>query len=260
MEFSLPEFPTAPGAQAAFAAVCFLILAGLAFLIFPVAVGRFLGLESRDNRPGGVGELRAAGGLVAGLAVATLMFDQPVLYTTVAIALLISTFGRILSLMSDKAATALNFLLLLVQFVLTGATLYYFFDVFTPDMQIGIPEEMNAKLVFYIYAALAVLGALVMFGPRMSMTISGLGVTAEKASAITTVRSAGGFALGAGLAGMAIQNPMVDLGLAAALALAVCGRLVALAINRGNYLYAGIALVIEGAAAAVVINHVASMM
>lgn len=260
MEFSLPEFPSAPGAQAAFAAVCFLILTGLALLIFPAAVGRFLGLESRESRPGGIGELRAAGGLVAGFAIATLMFDQPVLYTAVAIALLISTFGRILSLMSDSAATALNFLLLMVQIVLTGATLYYFFDVFTPGMQMAIPEELGARLVFYTYAALAVLGALVMFGPRMAMAISGLGVTAEKASAITTIRSAGGFVLGAGLAGVAIQNPMVDLGFAAALALTVVGRLLALALNRGNYLYAGIALVVEAAAAAVVINHVAGMM
>ena len=139
MEFSLPEFPTAPGAQAAFAAVCFLILVGLLFLIFPVSVGRFLGLESRETRPGAVGELRAAGGLLAGLAIATLMFDQPVLYTALAIALLISTFGRILSLMSDSAATLFNFLLLSVQIVLTGATLYYFFDVFTPDFNLWKP-------------------------------------------------------------------------------------------------------------------------
>jgi hypothetical protein len=260
MEFSLPEFPTAPGAQAAFAAVCFLILVGLLFLIFPVSVGRFLGLESRETRPGAIGELRVVGGVLAGLSIATLIFDQPVLYTALAIALLISTFGRILSLMSDSAATLLNFLLLAVQIVLTGATLYYFFDVFTPDLQFAVPEAFDAKLVFYTYTALAVLGALVMFGPRMSMAISGLGVTAQKPSAITTIRSAGGFALGAGLAGMAISNPMVDLGFGAALGLAVIGRLIALALNRGNWIFAIVALVVEGAGAALIISYVMAMM
>jgi hypothetical protein len=260
MEFSLPEFPAAPGAQAAFAAVCFLILVGLLFLSFPASVGRFLGLESRETRPGAIGELRAAGGLLAGLSIATLMFDQPVLYTALAIALLISTFGRILSLMSDSAATLLNFLLLAVQIVLTGATLYYFFDVFTPDMQFAVPEAFNARLVFFAYAGLAILGALVMFGPRLSMAVAGLGVTAQKSSAITTIRSAGGFALGAGLAGMAISNPMVDLGFGAALGLAVVGRLIGLALNRGNWVFAVIALVVEGAGAALIISYVMTMM
>lgn len=260
MEFSLPEFPMAPGAQAAFAAVCFLILIGLLFLIFPASVGRFLGLESREARPGAIGELRAAGGMLAGLALATLMFDQPVLYTALAIALLISTFGRIVSLMSDAAATMLNILLLAVQMVLTGATLYYFFDVFTPDMQFSVPEAFHARLVYFTYAGLGVLGALVMFGPRLSMAISGLGATGEKASAISTIRSAGGFALGAGLAGMAISNPMVDLGLGVALGLGVVGRIVALAFNRGNYIFAGIALMVQGAGAALILSYVMNMM
>jgi len=270
MELSLPEFPTAPGAQAAFAAVCFLILIGLLFLIFPASVGRFLGLESRETRPGGIGELRAAGGLLAGLSIATLMFfDQPILCTVLGVALLLSTFGRILSLMSDKSATALNFLLLLVQVVLTGATLYYFFDVFKPGMQLAVPLELDAKLVFFTYAGLAILGALVMFGPRLSMAICGLGVTAEKASAITTIRSAGGFGLGLGLMGLMVsgnaENALVDLlmvnlAVAAALALAIIGRLVALALNRGNYTYAIVALVVEGAAAGIVISAVLSAM
>ncbi|MBL0374987.1 hypothetical protein JJB09_23515 [Rhizobium sp. KVB221] len=269
MEFSLPEFPSAPGAQAAFAAVGFLTVVGLSFLLFPTAVGRFLGLESHEKRPGGIGELRAAGGFLAGLSIATLMFDQPVLYTVVAIGLLLSTFGRVLSLMSDKASTLLNFLLLLVQAVLTAATLYYFFDVFRPDTQMAVPQALDARLVFFTYAGLTLLGALVMFGPRMSMTVSGLGVTAEKASAITTIRSAGGFALGVGLIGLFVsangENApmdflMANLGVAGAFILAVFGRLIALAFNRGNYVYAIVALVVEVVAAAAVVAHISTMM
>jgi hypothetical protein len=258
MEFSLPEFPSAPGAQAAFVAAAIAILLGLALLIFPGSVGRFVGLESRETRAGAIGELRASGGFLLGLSLATLMFDQPVLYTALGIAFAVSAFGRILSLMSDRAAGFLNFLLLLVQIVLAGALLYYFFDVFTPDMQFAVPEEMNTKLVFYTYVAIAAVGALMMFAPRISCRIVGLaGITDMGYSA---VRSAGGFALGSALTAMIAANPMMDLGIGAALAVAVLGRVIALAFNRGNYVYAVLALIIEGAAAALVISYVMSMM
>jgi hypothetical protein len=258
MEFSLPEFPSAPGAQAAFIAAGFSIFLGLVFLAFPGFCGQMVGLDSRESRAGAIGELRAAGGFLAGLALATLMFDQPVLYTALGSAFALAAFGRILSLMSDRAATFLNFLLLMVQIVLAGATLYYFFDVFSPDMQFAVPEEMNAKLVFYCYVAFAVLGALIMFAPRIACAIAGLDALAD--TGISSVRSAGGFALGTALIGMAVANPMMDLGFGAALAIAVFGRLLALLINRGNYIFAILALLVQGGGAALVISYVMGMM
>jgi hypothetical protein len=171
--------------------------------------------------------------------------------------------------MSDSAATLLNFLLLLVQIVLTSAVMYYFFDVIKPGMQVVVPEALDAKLVFLTYAALSVLGALVMFGPRMSMAVCGLGVTAEKTSAITTIRSSGGFVLGLGLIGLLVSGNaenapvdvlMVNLSVGAAFALAAVGRLIALALNRGNYVFAVIALLFEGAAAGILISNIMSVM
>jgi hypothetical protein len=145
-----------------------------------------------------------------------------------------------------------------VQIVLAGATLYYFFDVFSPDMQFAVPEEMNAKLVFYCYVAFAVLGALIMFAPRIACAIAGLDALAD--TGISSVRSAGGFALGTALIGMAVANPMMDLGFGAALAIAVFGRLLALLINRGNYIFAILALLVQGGGAALVISYVMGMM
>ena len=258
MEFSLPEFPSAPGAQAAFIAAAIAILIGLALLVFPGTIGRFLGLQSRDRRPGAIGELRADGGFMLGLALATLMFDQPVLYTALGVALAFAAFARIISLMSDRAATLLNFLVLIVQIVLAGASFYYFFDVFTPDMQLAVPEDMNARLAFYTYAAVAVVGVAMAFAPRIACSIVGLdGITD---TGYSSVRSAGGFAIGAALTAMAVANPMMDLGMGAALAIAVLGRVIALVFNRGNYAYAALALVIEAAAAALVISYVMGMM
>lgn len=254
MEFSLPEFPSAPGAQAAFVAAAIAIVLGLILLIFPGSIGRFLGLQSRATRPGAIGELRAAGGFLMGLALATLMFDQPVLYTALGIALAVAAFGRILSLMSDHPAKFLNFLLLLAQIVLAGASLYYFFDVFTPGMQFAIPEEGNARLIFYIYAGTAVIGAIMMFAPRIACRIVGLeGITDTR---YTSMRSAGGLAIGAAAVAMAAPQPMMDFGFGAALAVGAVGRVIALALNRSNYVYAVIALIVEGGAAAFLISSV----
>jgi hypothetical protein len=258
MEFSLPEFPSAPGAQAAFIAAAIAILLGLALFVFPGSIGRFLGLESRETRFGAIGELRASGGFLLGLSLATLMFDQPVLYTALGIALAVAAFGRILSLMSDRATDFLNVLLLLVQIVLAGASLYYFFDVFTPDLQFAPPDEMNAKLAFYTYIAIALIGAAMMFAPRISCGVAGLGGITDMG--YSAVRSAGGFAVGAALVAIVVANPMMDLGMGAALAVAVLGRVIALALNRGNYIYAVLALIIEGAAAALVISYVMGLM
>jgi hypothetical protein len=97
-----------------------------------------------------------------------------------------------------------------------------------------------------------------MFAPRISCRIAGLnGITDIGYS---TVRSAGGFALGAALVGAAVTNPMMALGFGAALAVAVIGRVIALALNRGNSIYAILALLVEGALAALVISYVAGMM
>lgn len=258
MEFSLPEFPSAPGAQAAFIAAAGVILIGLALLVFPGAIGRFLGLQGRDALPGAIGELRADGGFMLGLALATLMFDQPVLYTALGVALAVAAFARIISLMSDRAMTVRNVLVLIVQIVLAGASLYYFFDVFTPDLQLAVPEDMNARLAFYTYGAIAVVGLFMTFAPRISSAIAGLEGISD--AGYSAVRSAGGFAIGAALTAMAAANPMLDLGIGAALAVAVIGRVVTLVFNRGNLAYAALALVIEAAAAALVLSYVMGMM
>jgi hypothetical protein len=160
--------------------------------------------------------------------------------------------------MSDRAATFLNVLLLLAQIVLGGASLYYFFDVFTPGMQLAMPDELNARFVFYTYVGVAVVGLVMMFAPRIASRIAGL--EGMNDMGYTSVRSAGGFGIGAATVGMVAANPMMDLGFGAALAVAVAGRLIALILNRGNYVYAIVALVAEGAAAAIVISNVIGMM
>jgi hypothetical protein len=265
-----PQYPSAPGAQAAFIAAAVAILIGLFMLIFPVTSGKILRLESRETRPGAIGELRASGGFLLGLAVSALMFEQPPFYTALGLAFAVSAFGRVISLMSDRAASLVNVLLLFLQVALAGALLYYFFDVFTPGMDFGLPDELKSQLAFYTYVAIAVLGTLMMFAPRISSYVVGIdGITD---AGFTSVRSAGGFALGASLLGILLvgspharEAPFekmlyINLAFAVALAFAVIGRLIALAFNRGNYIYAIVALLVEAAVAAIMFAYVAALM
>jgi uncharacterized protein YjeT (DUF2065 family) len=267
-----PEYPTTPGAQAAFIATAIVIVFGLASLLFPSNVGRFLGLESRATRPGAIGEIRVAGGFQLGLALIVLLFDQPVLYTLLGLALALAAFGRILAMMSDHAATIRNMLILAVQAALAAAALAHFFDTFPNPIipAFALPDAIEPRLALYAHAALVLMGALTMFAPRLASSLPGLASIGDGGYA--ALRSAGGFALVVGtFAVLFVANPdardtpfdkllYVNMVIVAALSLSIIGRLIALALNRGNFIYALIALLAELAACAAVMAYVGAIM
>ncbi|MBB1249695.1 DUF4345 family protein [Rhizobium sp. G21] len=119
MEFSLPEFPATPVGQAAFVSAALALAFGLLYLIIPQRMGRLIGLQS--GRVGAIGELRPAGGFLAGIAAATLLLDQPILYAALGLSLGLGAFGRLLSLMSDQAASLVNIVMLVLQAIMAGA-------------------------------------------------------------------------------------------------------------------------------------------
>jgi hypothetical protein len=265
-----PVFPEQPWPQAAFVSAAVLLLAGLLMLAFPATGGRVLGLEGSATRPDGIGEIRPAGGFLAGFALATLMFfDQPVLAATLGVAMAVAAFARLISLMSDSSATLLNLLLFLVQAIFAVALLFYFTDVVTNELVLGVPTEIMPRLVFFTFAALAVIGVIVLFAPRIAMNVTGLWVISDKQGGVASVRSTGGFMLGTGLFGMAIAGYwqsqfimllMLCFGFIVALALSAIGRLLALTLNRGNLVFNAIALVVQIAAMGVVITYIGGAM
>lgn len=265
-----PVFPAEPWPQAAFVSVAVLLIAGVLMLVFPATSGRVLGLEDAQTRPGGIGEIRPTGGFLAGFALATLMFfDQPVLAAALGSAMTVATFARLISLMSDTSASLLNLLLFVVQTIFSVALLYYFTDAVTNELQLGLPSELLPQLVFFVFAGLAVIGFLILFAPRIAMNIAGLWVAADKPGGIASIRSTGGFMLGAGGFGMAIagywQSQFVVLlmlcfGFIVAMALAIIGRLLALAIDRGNLVFNVVALVVQLAMTSVVLAYVGGAM
>jgi hypothetical protein len=265
-----PVFPAEPWPQAAFVSVAVLLLVGVAMLAFPVTCGRVLGLDSAAARPGGIGEIRPTGGFLGGYALATLMFfDQPVLCAGFGVAMAVAGFARMISLMSDISASLLNVLIFLVQLIFAVAMLYYFGQAITNELQLGVPTELMPQIVFFVFAAFAVVGFLVLFAPRIAMGAAGLWVLADKQGGIASVRSTGGFMLGLGLFGMAVagywQSQFVVLlmlcfGVIVALVLSVIGRLLALVLNRGNLVFNAIALFVQIAATILMISYVGGAM
>lgn len=258
MELSLPEFPTQPWPQAAFIATALLILIGLGLLAFPVAGGRILGLTERDGRLGGIGILRAAGGFLSGLALVTLLFDQPVLYAGLGVALAFAAFGRLVSLMSDSGGVIANIGLLLVQIALSAALMFYLKDVLSPSFSFAMPTEFANLLAFFSYCAIGALGLVVLFMPRISMVVAGLTTASGRNEA--AIRAAGAFAAGVALSAIYFANQMMDFGMAGAMCLAVIGQILALILNRGNYIFAAIALLAEAAISGGIIFYVFGMM
>ena len=265
-----PVFPAEPWPQAAFLSVLVLLLAGMVMLAFPRTSGRVLGLAGSEARPGGIGEIRPTGGFLAGLSLATLMFfDQPVLAAAMGSAMSLSAFARLISLMSDRSTSLLNLLLFIVVVILAVALLSYFADVVTNELVLGIPTETMPKLVFLVFAGFAAIGFLVLFAPRIMMNAAGLWVTAERPGGIASVRSTGGFLLGTGLFGMAISGYwesqfvvllMLCFGFVVALVVSIVGRLLAMALNRGNLVFNAAALAVQVVAALAVITYIGGAM
>lgn len=265
-----PVFPDQPWAQAAFIAALVLGVAGVLMLAVPATCGRVLGLEGSQRRPGGIGELRAVGGFLGGFALATLMFfDQPVLPAGLGVAMALAAFARLISLMSDMSASLLNVLLFLVQSLFAVALLTFLGEALSEELKFGVPTSLVPQLLFFTFAAVAAIGLIVLFAPRIAMNAAGLWVLADKPGGIASVRSTGGFMLGAGLFGVVVAGYwdtqfavllMFGFGMAFALALSVLGRLLALVFERGNLVFNAIALAAQVAAALVVTTYISTAM
>jgi hypothetical protein len=211
-------------------------------------MGRLTGLQSARN--GAIGELRPAGGFLAGFAIATLLLDQPVLYAALGLALGLGAFGRLLSLMSDQAVGLVNIVMLIVQALMAGALATRLPEAFAEAGAFLWPTEFLAQLSAYAYAGMAGVGLVIMFMPRVSAHIAGLAFLREAGHG--PIRSAGGVILAIGLLGiyvagltesLYVAQLFLAMGMVAALGLSLVGRVAALAINRGNYLYSLVFLV-----------------
>lgn len=120
--------PSETGEFLAFCAALVTVAIGLFFLFAPGLAFRAMGLALREGRRGGYAEARSTlGGFPLGLGLAAIFLAQPMVYLALGAAFALAAFGRILSMMSDSAKTALNWALLLVQLALAALPLAYVF-------------------------------------------------------------------------------------------------------------------------------------
>lgn len=248
MELSLPEFPSDPVGRTIFGCTVILIVLSALPLFMPHFCKRLWALVEKTTRPGSIGELRVAGAFVVGLGLSSLLFDQPFIVLALGSAIGFAAFGRILSMMSDQAVTFTNFLVLLLQLVVSGVMLTSFFDVWSPESSYSLPETFQQQIVFVIYAIFILLGAMGLFAPKLSMTAIGLTVAENQQGGEAAFRSAGGFLLGLAVASLLLENPILDLSMGVSLFFACLGRIAALVFDRGNLRFNLVLLALQSVA------------
>lgn len=127
MEF---YFPTELGEQLAFASAAFTAFAGLVIMFAPGIALRAFGLAPRGERREGYAELRSMGGFYLGFGLSAIMLAQDWIYMALGASFAMAAFARIVSILSDRGSSAVNYLLLVVQAVLAGLPLLYVFGFF----------------------------------------------------------------------------------------------------------------------------------
>ena len=124
MEF---YFPTEFGEQLAFGAAAFTAFAGFVIMFAPGLAMRAFGLAPRGERREGFSEVRSMGGLYLGLGVAAIMLAQDWTYLALGASFAMAAFARIISILSDRGSTLLNYLLLVVQVAIAALPLLHVF-------------------------------------------------------------------------------------------------------------------------------------
>ena len=124
-------FPTELGEQLAFAAAAFAALAGFVIMFAPGYAMRLFGLMPREGRRDGYAEQRSVGGFYLGFGLSAIMLAQNWIYMALGASFAMAAFARIISLLSDKGSTILNYLLLVVQAILAAVPLAYSFGFLT---------------------------------------------------------------------------------------------------------------------------------
>ena len=127
MEF---EFPMEFGEQPAFGAAAFTAIAGFVIMFAPGHAMRIFGLAPSGERREGFSEVRSTGGFYLGFGLGSVVLAQPLIYTAFGAAFAMAAFARIVSILSDKGSTYLNYLLLVVQTVIAALPLLYVFGFF----------------------------------------------------------------------------------------------------------------------------------
>ncbi|WP_315926032.1 DUF4345 family protein [Mesorhizobium sp. SP-1A] len=127
MEFSFP-WPTSQGEWLAWTSAVVTLLFGVALFFAPGLCFRLLRLQPKPEKPAAIAEGRGRmAGFYLGVGLCCVILAQPLLYMALGFSWLFTAFGRILSMMSDRANTPYNWGFVVLELVLAALPLAFSF-------------------------------------------------------------------------------------------------------------------------------------
>lgn len=129
MEFAFP-WPYSQGEWLAWSSAAITVLFGLILLFAPAISFRLLRLRPAENHPEAVAEARARmAGFYLGLGLCCILLAQPLLYMALGFSWLLTAFGRIVSMLSDRGNTLFNWISVALELVLALLPLAFTFGL-----------------------------------------------------------------------------------------------------------------------------------
>ena len=129
MEIAFP-WPYSQGEWLAWSSAAVTLLFGLVLLFAPAISLRILRLRTAENHPEAVAEARARmAGFYLGLGLCCILLAQPLLYMALGFSWLLTAFGRIVSMLSDRGNTLFNWISTALELVLALLPLAFAFGL-----------------------------------------------------------------------------------------------------------------------------------
>ncbi|MBW8318485.1 MAG: DUF4345 domain-containing protein [Arenimonas sp.] len=123
-------------------------------------------------------------------------------------------------------------------------------------MEFYFPTEFGEQLAFGAAAFAALIGALAMFAPGLTLKCFALEPRNLRPEGFGAVRSAGGLAIGYSATALMLAQPTLYLAFGAAMALAAFGQILSIMSDRGTTLRNMLLLVVELILAAMPLSYV----
>jgi uncharacterized membrane protein HdeD (DUF308 family) len=129
MDLALP-WPTTNGEWLASASAAFTALLGLIFMFAPRISLKMLRLQTTEAHPEAVASARATmAGFYLGAGLCALLLAQPLIYMTLGFCWLLSAFGRVVSMLSDRGNTISNWAWMVLEVLLAALPLGFAFGL-----------------------------------------------------------------------------------------------------------------------------------
>jgi len=129
MELAFP-WPASNGEWLAWSSAALTALYGLVAMFFPATVMKLLALQVQPDSTRGLSEMRGTlAGFHLGVGLSAILLAQPLVYTALGVGWGLTAFGRLLSILSDRANTLVNWIYFLIEIVLAALPLAFVFGM-----------------------------------------------------------------------------------------------------------------------------------